>query len=282
MQSKVYQLLIPANRKKSSWSLLFRSLLLPSLMFRSPLFIRSNRVVLFTAFVLAGISAFAQNGKTVIKDPNVALRTVKSFHAIEVSNGVDLYLSQADKEAVAVSAKDSKTRDRIRTEVVDGVLKIGFEKNGWGSWEGSGKKLKAYIAFTTLDRLAASGASDVFVDGIIAGNSLVISLSGASDFKGAVQLNELFIDQSGASDIHITGKVAGLTNIKASGASNIKGYELVTENCTAHISGASDIRITVNKELNAHATGASSLYYKGDAVIRELHSSGASSVSKKS
>jgi hypothetical protein len=70
--------------------------------------------------------------------------------------------------------------------------------------------------------------------------------------------------------------------VSSSGASDLKGFELVTDTCNAHASGASDIRITVNKELNVHASGASGIYYKGPAVIREMHSSGASSVSKKS
>lgn len=61
----------------------------------------------------------------------------------------------------------------------------------------------------------------------------------------------------------------------------MKAYDFVTENCTAHASGASDVNITVNKELNVHASGASDIFYKGTAVIKELHSSGASSVSKK-
>ena len=88
------------------------------------------------------------------------------------------------------------------------------------------------------------------------------------------------IDQSGASDVTINGMVSSLT-ISASGASDTKGYDLVSDNCRAEASGASDISVTVNKELNAHASGASSINYKGEGVIRDLHSSGASSVSKK-
>jgi hypothetical protein len=190
-------------------------------------------------------------------------------------------LSQGEQETVAVSAKDTRWRDRIRTEVTDGVLKISLDKNGW-PWEAGNKKMKAYVSFTVLDKLVASGASNVYVDGVISGNSLTMDLSGASDFKGAVRLNELSLQQSGASDVLITGSVASLTTIHAGGASDVKGYNLVTENCNAHASGASDIHITVNRELNAHASGASSIYYKGNCVIRELQSSGASSVSKKS
>jgi len=237
-----------------------------------------NLFVALLSFVALS-TAVAQ--QTVINDPNAQVRSVGAFHAIEVSSAIDLYLSQGDQEKVVVSAKEIKWRDQIRTEVQDGVLKIYLNKEGW-HWSGGNKKLKAYVAFTTLDNLVASGASDVYVDGVISGNSLSLNLSGASDFKGAVKVNDLRVDQHGASDAHITGVVTGLATIRSAGASDLKGYDLVTENCDAHASGASDIRITVNKALNAHATGASSIYYKGAAVIKDLQASGASSVSKKS
>jgi len=235
-----------------------------------------KKFLFFAVSVFIGGAMFAQ--KTIINDPNAEVRNEKGFHAIQVSDAINLYLSQGDEEAVAVSARDIKYRDRIRTEVKNGVLKIWYANEGW-RWANGNKKLKAYVSIKILDKLSASGASDVLVDGTISGDRLDINLSGASDFKGAVKLNELNIDQSGASDITIRGSVGKLT-IEASGASDTKGYDLVTDNCTAHASGASDIKISVNKELNVHASGASSIYYRGTAVIRELHSSGASSVGK--
>jgi Putative auto-transporter adhesin, head GIN domain len=217
--------------------------------------------------------------QTTIHDSNVELRDVKDFHAIEVSNGIDLYLSHGEQERVAVTARDIKWRDRIRTEVVDGVLKIFIKKEDGFRWRSS-PKMKVYISFLKLDRLNASGASDVFVDGEIAGGDLLIGLSGASDFKGSVRVDQLVLDQSGASDAVIRGTVVGLTTIHTSGASDIKGYELSTDSCVAHASGASDIQITVHKEIDTQASGASSVHYKGDPPVEKIHSSGASSVKK--
>lgn len=218
-------------------------------------------------------SGWAQ--KTIVHDQNAEVRQVKGYHGIDVSSAIDLYLSQGDEEAVVVSARDVKLRDRIRTVVENGILRIWLEGKHMGD-----AKLKAYVSFTMLDKLTASGASDVFVDGVISGNSLALDLSGASDFKGAIRVGELYLEQSGASDSQITGVVTGLATIRNSGASDLRGYELTVEKCAASVSGASDIKITINKELRADASGASSVYYKGNAVVTESKSSGASTVKK--
>ncbi|MBS1947358.1 MAG: DUF2807 domain-containing protein [Bacteroidetes bacterium] len=225
------------------------------------------------------LATFAQN--KIIQDPNAEARILKeSFHAVHVSNAIDLYLGQSNEESVAVSADDRDDIPRMITEVNDGVLSIRVDSRKWFRWFRGNRKLKAYVSFRQLDGLSASGASNVYIQGTIAVNKIDVHLSGASDLKGDIKVNEFNIVQSGASDATITGTAATI-NIDASGASDVKAFDFVTDNCTARASGASDIKITVNKELNVHASGASDIHYKGTAVIRDLHTSGSSSVSKK-
>ena len=229
-------------------------------------------ILLFTAFI-------ANAQQTTVHDANAEKRTLSgSFNAIKVSGGIDIYLSQSSEEALAVSATEQEYRDNIKTVIENGTLSIYYDsKKGWSK---SNKKLKAYISFKNLERLEAGGASDVQVAGSITVPSLSIDISGASDFKGAVNVTTLTMQISGASDAKISGTAANVT-IESSGASDFKGYDLITENCTAKASGASDINITVNKELNVNASGASDIFYKGTCVIRDLHTSGASTVAKK-
>ena len=221
----------------------------------------------------------AQAQKTIINDPNAEVRPVKGYHGIEVSNAINLYLSQGEEEAVVVSASDPQWREHIKTEVVDGILRISLDTRKWSR---GNMKIKAYVSFTTLDKLVASGASDIFVDGVITGDHLFIDLNGASDFKGAINVKDLQLNQSGASDARVTGVVSGSAEIHSSGASDVKGYDLKIETCAVHASGASDIRITVSKELSADLSGASNVFYKGEAVVKDIRSSGASSVKKSS
>jgi len=221
----------------------------------------------------AGISAQQVN------DPNAEVREAKNYHGISLSSAFDVYLTQSNDEAVAVSASETRYRERIKVEVKDGILHIRYESDG--KWNTGNKKLKAYISFKQIDKLTVSGACDVFISGILKADDLTINQSGASDLKGKLDVKKLTVDLSGASDMNVTG-LASQLNLETSGASDFKGFDLVTDFCTARASGASDIRITVNKELSAHANGASDVQYKGEGVIRDLKTSGASSVSHKS
>lgn len=235
----------------------------------------STSIMVFSLFL-----AIAQ--RDIINDPDVEVRNINgSFSSIKISGGIDLFLSQDDKEAVAVSSNDTKTKEAIKTVVENGTLRIYYDgdNKGWGNWKN--RKMRVYVSFKNLEKLNASGACDVQVSGAITGNSFEMDMSGASDFKGSVKLSSLKIELSGASDIKIAGSATTVT-INSSGASDVKGYDLVTEICTAKASGASDINITVNKELNAHASGASDIYYKGEGVIKESHTGGASTIAKKS
>ncbi len=140
--------------------------------------------------------------------------------------------------------------------------------------------MKAYVSFAQLQKLEASGASDIVIAGEIKVPSLFIKLTGASDLKGRVSVNSLTMDLSGASDIRISGTATEVV-IECSGASDVKGYDLISDICTAKASGASDINITVNKELNANASGASDIYFKGTGVIKSNQVSGVSNISRK-
>ena len=207
------------------------------------------------------------------------VREAKNFHAIELSSAFDVYLTQSNEESVAVSASETQYREKIIVEVKGGVLIVRYDNKG--KWNTGNKKLKAYISFKQIDRLNVSGACDVYVVENWKAENLKIDLSGASNLKGKLEAAKLMVDQSGASDMTLTGTV-GQLNIEASGASDFKGFDLAVDYCNAKASGASDIKITVNKELSAEASGASDVKYKGSGLMRDIKTSGASSISRRS
>jgi hypothetical protein len=230
--------------------------------------------------VVGCVTTKAQSSKNLVYDANAEVRTVSSFSAVEVSGAIDLYLSQGTEEGVAISAANDEAKSHIKAEVTNGTLHIFFENKGW-NWKNWGNtKSKAYVTFKTLKRIEANGACNVIVVEPITLSDLKIDCSGASDFKGQVTIANLVITASGASNINVSGQ-AERANIEASGASNIKAYDLQTAICKAEASGAANIRITVNKELKAEASGGATLYYKGTSNITDVSSSGGASIKKK-
>lgn len=231
-------------------------------------------------FSLALVLLFAlmAGAQQTINDANAEKRSVSGFHAVDVSGGIDLYIS-GGAEAVAVSASAPRYRDKIRTEVKEGVLHIWYDGSYGLRVEFGDRKLKAYVSFSSLDAVKASGGSDIIATGDLRCPRLKLGLSGGSDFKGRVESDNLDIDASGGSDVNITGRAANLV-IGASGGSDFHGYGLTAEQCALEASGGSDIHITVTRQLDASASGGSDVYYKGDASLRKSHSSGSSSIKK--
>ena len=234
---------------------------------------------LLTVFVLAGSVAIAQNPK-VINDANAQKRTVTSFHGIDIQSGIDLYLSQGGDETVAVTASDPEVRDRIVTEVEDGILHIYLDDKWHWNWSWGNRKLKAYVSCKVLDQLKASGGSDVFIDETIKSQKLDLHLSGGSDLHGKMEVGELTVSQSGGADAFVSGSASQL-NVHVSGGSDFHGYDLAVDDCHAQASGGSDVYVTVNKELEATASGGSDIHYKGNGSVHESHTSGSGSVSRK-
>jgi len=235
-----------------------------------------KKIALSILTVLLVATVFAQQ----VNDANAEKRNVSGYHAIQVSGGIDLYLSQGD-ESVAVSASEIKHRDRIKTELKDGVLKIWYEydKEQHVRVEWGNKKMKAYVSYKNLDKLGGSGGSDIVVYGAIKVPTLSLNLSGGSDFNGKVETTDLKIDASGGSDVTISGTASKL-DIDASGGSDFRGYDLLADICNLQASGGSDVYVTINKELSADASGGSDVFYKGNGLIRDIKSSGSSSVKK--
>jgi hypothetical protein len=235
-----------------------------------------KKVFIFLPLVLCGLMLVAQD--KIVYDANAEVRNISSFHAIEVSNGIDLIIKQGNSDAVAVSAASTDIRDRIRTEVVNGKLKIYFHNEGWKNWS-TKRNMKAYVTFKNIDALDANSGADARTDGNINVNNLKISLSSGADFDGDVTASKLWVDQSSGSDMLIKGRVQNI-EIKTSSGSDFNGYGLVSETCNADASSGSDIEITVNKELSAEASSGGDISYKGSAVMTNVSNSSGGKVKK--
>ncbi|MGV3657347.1 MAG: head GIN domain-containing protein [Chitinophagaceae bacterium] len=236
-----------------------------------------KKLLLLSFFALA---AFALKAQKTVYDANAEARAVGSFNAIQLSNAFSVVITQGAEEGLAVSASNADEIQNIKTKVEGGVLKIWYDNDK--KWNRNNSKLRAYISVKTLDAIKAGGACDVKIEGTLNAQDLRIDLSGASDVSGKLNVSgNLKVNLNGASDLAISG-MADNMSIDASGASEVKAYDFAVSNCSVEASGASSVQVTVDKELSAQLSGASSVRYKGTAIIKDIKTSGASSIARKS
>lgn len=236
-----------------------------------------KKQILLLLSVFAFVSLFAQD--KVINDANAEKRTVSSFHAIQISGGIQLTLKQGNEEAVAVSASETKYRDRIKTEVVNGVLKIYYDVNLWKDLKNDNKKLRAYVSFKNLDRVVASSGAGTQVEGSIAASGFDLHLSSGARFKGAIDASSLKLVQSSGSNCYLSGKVESL-DIDVSSGAHFSGYEFVSNKCNANASSGAKIETRVEKELNAEASSGGGILYKGQGSITNISTGSGGRVKK--
>lgn len=254
--------------------------------------------ILFAIVLVASIAAQAQHKTGIIYDDNAQKRNVPAFNAINVSSAIDLYLTQSNTNEVAVSAANDETRDQILTVVEGGTLMIKLNDKrsiwNWKKWGDS--KAKAYVSVKQLNAIIATGACNVHIINWIETPKLKLKLTGASDLKGDFQVGSLSAEIigaseykgnikanavsmviSGASTVDLEGAAEDLS-VNASGASTAKLFNLETKGAIVEVSGASGASVNASQLLKMRASGASSIEYKGAAVIKETNNSGASSI----
>lgn len=236
---------------------------------------------LFLFIYLAVGTCFTAIGQDkVIQDPNAEKRSVSGFTSIRIEDGIDLYLTQDNTEAVAVSASKQEYIEKIKTVVENGVLRIYFDSSPLQVLSWRNRQMKAYVSVKTLKELRASGGSDVFIPSGLKADDFKMHISGGSDFRGSITAENVEIGASGGSDANVSGTVVNL-KISASGGSDFNCYDLVAENAFISASGGSDAKISVTRELGVSVSGGSDVHYKGNATIKYKSTSGGSSLSKR-
>ena len=199
----------------------------------------------------------------------------KTFTAIKATEGLDVYLTHSDHESITVEA-DENLQDLIKTEVIDGVLKIHTEKS-----IGKCTSKKVYVHFKDINSIISTSGSDVFSTNTITLKDLVLESTSGSDMKLDVNTNVLTCKSTSGSDLSITGKTNKLV-AEATSGSDIKAENLIAQFSDVKATSGSDIVINTQKELIAKTSSGGDIKYLGNpehVTVNESTSGG--SIKKK-
>lgn len=237
-----------------------------------------KKIGLLGASILFSLILFAQKQ---VNDPLAQVRKVTGYHAVKVSTGIKVYLTQGT-EAVAVSASKEEFRDKIVTRVENGVLRIFYEQETMKFWKNRSMKginAVAYVSIEKVDGLDIASGASVSIDGTIKGDKLDIDISSGGVFKGAIDFEGVAVDQSSGSVVNVSG-TANTLKVDGSSGSVFHGFELVVNNCDVDVSSGAGVQITMNKEMSAQASSGGAVTYKGNGVIRNIKTSSGGAVRK--
>jgi hypothetical protein len=219
-------------------------------------------------------------GQNVINDANASPRNVNGFHGIDVATGITLILTESSSEAVAVSASTTEYRDKIVTEVVNGILKIHYEtKTGAINKKNESKNLKAYVSYKFLDQLIVTTGAEVEIKGVLKAATLDLKANTGGLVEGEVNITTLKVDQNTGSKITLIGKVEKL-EVEGDTGSKFLGEGLTTSSCDVNVSTGAGVYISVQKEMNVKANTGGYVKYKGEAGIRDIKTNTGGHVSR--
>ncbi|HEY0049331.1 MAG TPA: head GIN domain-containing protein [Pyrinomonadaceae bacterium] len=203
-------------------------------------------------FNMPGINVFSKvKGSGNIQ---IEKRDASAFTGVKAGGAITVDVTAQRDFSVEVEADDNLLK-HIKTEVDGNTLKIYTEGN-----ISTRNPIRVRIAMPQIESFDVSGASTGSLTNI--------------------KNETLSLDASGASKIKIDGEARELI-VDLSGASRLDAENLRAEDVTVDASGASSASVVALNDLNADASGASTIRYTGEPKNVKKNSSGASSVRQK-
>ena len=196
-----------------------------------------------------------------------------TFNEIEVSNGLDVYLTQSDSESISVQA-DENLQDIIKTEIKGNVLKIYTKKSIRFS-----EAQKVMVNFKNVSKISASSGSDVYATNTFQAESIkLVTLSG-SDMEIGINAKTIECTSSSGSDLKLSGSTIHF-KAQASSGSDINALNLQAETSRVKASSGADIRVNSSEELYANASSGGDIKYRGNPKKLEKNNAVSGSINQ--
>jgi len=202
------------------------------------------------------------------------IRQVREFDQIEVSRGMNVYISQGNPAKVVVIA-DNNLHEVIETKVEGGILKVFVNENiRWA------KEKKVMVTVEKLYGVKATSGSNVYSQTQIMSDNLEIKASSGANLKMDVNAKYLKADCSSGANIHLSG-LAEKAELEGSSGANLKGRELKSDNCKMRASSGANVFASVVEELEARASSGGNIVYYGEPTSTEIGCSSGGNVNRK-
>lgn len=215
-------------------------------------------------------------GPSVKGNGNVTeeVRQVAEFDQINVSRGMNVYISQGSPAKVVVIA-DNNLHEVIETRVEGGTLKVYVNENiRWA------KEKKVMVTVEKLSGLESTSGSNVWSQNQIMSENLEMKATSGANITLDVNAKYLKAGCSSGANIRISG-LAKEAELGTSSGANLKGEELKAENCKMKASSGGNVSSTVHGRLEAKASSGGNVVYYGEPTETDVNTSSGGNIHKK-
>ncbi|MBO0948363.1 head GIN domain-containing protein [Fibrella forsythiae] len=206
-------------------------------------------------------------------------QTFSGIAALDISAGVNVYLTQGNTESVRIEAKGFDDEEVI-SEQRGNKLVLGVKRrNGWKGVFGRNNSVKAYVTVKNLNSIEVSSGADLEGETILSADDLTLHTSSGADVDLEVKVNRMTVSVSSGADVTLSGTAGKLTASASSGA-DLNAGKLETDVCYAEASGGGDARVYGRKELYLRASGGGDVTYRGPGQLVSRKTSGGGDINR--
>lgn len=194
--------------------------------------------------------------------------SVKNFSGIVAGGPIDVIVTMGNTEDFKFEG-DSEAISTLLAQVEGSTLVIRPSMS-WKSWERKykGKKITAYVNAKNLSSLTMSGSGSMRVKGNVNAGELSVILSGSGILSVATNAKNLNAVLSGSGNLNISGE-ANDASITLSGSATFAGKKFSVRDLSTQLSGSGKVNIEVSDSINAVISGSASIYYTGNAEVKQ-------------
>jgi Putative auto-transporter adhesin, head GIN domain len=186
------------------------------------------------------------------------------FDSIVVEGSANVRFTQGPVDQVTIDG-DEAAHKAVQLDLRGSRLVVRT-KGTW--WFGAQRHLQLNVTARSLRQLSISGASNFRAAGLVQGEQLAVSTSGAGQVRfDQLQVQQLSFDVSGAGDGVFAGQTREL-NVDISGKGKFDGENLYAEQGRVSISGVGDAAVWVTRALRVSVSGAGTVDYWGSPNLR--------------
>jgi hypothetical protein len=202
------------------------------------------------------------------------VRKVGDFDEVEVSRGMNVYITYGTPAKVVVVADENLHRDIITDEDGD-VLKVYVDAN-----IREAKEKKVIITIDKLNAVEASSGANVYTQGAFATKYTEVKASSGSNITMEFTAETLKAKCSSGANIILSG-ASQESELEASSGANLKAEGLKSDKCRLRASSGSNVFATVTNQLEAKASSGGNITYYGNPSATTVENSSGGQVNQR-